>query len=59
MLAQPLEKVATWICDFRGVPKVGSFTGRMTSSLLDASTILFNPESTVPTSYTDLQAVRL
>ena len=32
------------------MPKVGSLTGSSTTSLLEASTILFSPESTVPTS---------
>ena len=40
----------TCIWLLRGVPKVGSLMGRMTISLLDASTVLFRPESTVPTS---------
>ena len=40
----------TWIWLLRGVPKVGSLMGRMTISLLLASTVLLRPESTVPTS---------
>lgn len=40
----------TWIWDLRRVPKVGSLTGSSTISLLLASTTLFSPESTVPTS---------
>ena len=44
--------MCTCICDFRRVPKVGSLTGRMTISLFDANTVLFSPESTVPTSCT-------
>ena len=47
----------TCICDLRRVPKVGSLTGRMTISLLEANTVLFNPESTVPTSCTGCCAV--
>ncbi len=42
--------MGTCICDLRRVPKVGSLTGRMTISLFEASTVLFKPESTVPTS---------
>jgi len=38
----------TWL--FRLVPKVGSLTGSKTRSLLEASTRLFRPLSTVPTS---------
>ena len=42
--------MGTCICDLRRVPKVGSLIGRMTISLFEASTVLFKPESTVPTS---------
>jgi hypothetical protein len=43
-------RLLTWIWLLRGVPKVGSLMGRSTSSLLLASTMLFRPLSTVPTS---------
>ena len=48
----------TWIWDLRRVPKVGSLTGRSTISLLLASTWLFRPESTVPTSCAVQPAMR-
>lgn len=47
-MKQVLE--GTCICDLRRVPKVGSLTGRMTISLFEANTVLFNPESSVPIS---------
>lgn len=39
-----------WIWLLRLVPNVGSFTGMSTFSLLLASTMLFKPLSSVPTS---------
>jgi hypothetical protein len=44
------DAVRTWIWLLRFVPNVGSLMGSSTISLLLASTMLFSPLSTVPTS---------